>query len=496
MKTKSVLALLLAALLSASFLTACGADPAEETTPETTAVAVETADATEDLYDENGYLKDDLPTLDYDGNTVTVLYWSDVENQEFDAEEMTGEIVNDAIYERNYGVMERLNMVFSWVGTPGNGGNIDKYLATARDSVTAGDGAYDIFASYSRSIAACAVNGLTRSVQDSQYIDYEKPWWPDNLLEESLINDRLYFLSGDISTNVLHMMYCVYYNRDMLTDYNMEIPTEMALNGTWTVDKLIEMTTDVYQDMNGNGKQDIDADIYGFTTASFHNDGFYTGSALSLVDKDADLILKISDDFYSEKAIDLLAKLGPWEATDSVYVNDGNYEVPFTEGRSLFIINRAHYASKALRDADINYGIVPVPKFDESQQEYRTVMGNPVTLYAVSRDTRQADAAEAVLECLGSLAYRLTTPAIFENNMKVKYSIDDVNAQMYDIVRESISFELGRFFNKYLSDITDIYFRAVIGNQQNWASTSATYQKKLDSQIADIVASFLENEEA
>ena len=67
---------------------------------------------------------------------------------------------------------------------------------------------------------------------------------------------------------------------------------------------------------------------------------------------------------------------------------------------------------------------------------------------------------------------------------------------MYDIVRESISFELGRFFNKYLSDITDIYFRAVIGNQQNWASTSATYQKKLDSQIADIVASFLENEEA
>ena len=158
-------------------------------------------------------------------------------------------------------------------------------------------------------------------------------------------------------------------------------------------------------------------------------------------------------------------------------------------------MNRAHYASKALRDSELTYGILPVPKYDENQQNYRTVMGNPITLYAVSRDSAIPETDHAVLECMASEAYRLTTPAIFENNMKKKYSIDDVNAQMYDIVRETVSFELGRFFNQYLNDITDIYFRAVTSNNQNWASTSAKQRKVLDKVMAKMVEKIMGNEE-
>ena len=91
----------------------------------------------------------------------------------------------------------------------------DKYVAVAQASIQAGDGAYDIYAAYSRTIGASVVNALTRPLEKSAYIDYEKPWWPDNLTEESMIHDRLYFVSGDLSTNVLHMMYCIYYNRQM-----------------------------------------------------------------------------------------------------------------------------------------------------------------------------------------------------------------------------------------------------------------------------------------
>ena len=78
--------------------------------------------------------------------------------------------------------------------------------------------------------------------------------------------------------------------------------------------------------------------------------------------------------------------------------------------------------------------------------------------------------------------------------MKRKYSTDDVNAQMYDIVRESISFELGRFFNKFLSNITDIFFAEVEGNRQNWASVSERYREKLSVQIEDVVTKIIDNE--
>ena len=502
MKTKRFIAWLLAVLMIAPAAVSCssGTENASGETEQTAAdppapdAAAEAAEpeANENL-DANGYLKDDLPELDFGGEDIGVLFWSDVENAEFEVEELTGEIVNDAIYQRNIDVEDRLNVKYVWIGTPGNNGSKDKYVAVAQASVQAGDGAYDIYAAYSRTIGASVVNNLTRTLQDSQYIDYEKPWWPDNLLEESMIHDRLYFVSGDISTNVLHMMYCIYYNKQLLEDYNLPTPTDMVFEGTWTVDKLVELTSDAYTDLNGNGRQDID-DRFGFTLVDFHNDAFYTGSGLKLVEKDPDAILKISDDFYSEKAVDLLGKIGPWEQTDTVY-QQSDYELPFTEGRALFNVNRAHYASKALRDSELTYGILPVPKYDENQQNYRTVMGNPVTLYAVSRDSAHPEIDEAVLECMASEAYRLTTPAIFENNMKKKYSIDDVNAQMYDIVRETVSFELGRFFNQYLSDITDIYFHAVTSNNQDWASTSQKNRKVLDKQISKLVEKIMKNEE-
>ncbi|MBQ9995979.1 MAG: hypothetical protein IJP32_06380, partial [Clostridia bacterium] len=73
-------------------------------------------------------------------------------------------------------------------------------------------------------------------------------------------------------------------------------------------------------------------------------------------------------------------------------------------------------------------------------------------------------------------------------------SVDDINAQMYDIVRESVSFELGRFMNKYLSNITDIFFAALVSNDAKWGSTAAKYSKPLAKQMEKVVESILENE--
>lgn len=463
------------------------ADPASDSTEAENPEA-----AADENTDANGYLLDSLPELNFNGQTVNLLYWSDVENQEFEAEEFTGEIVNDAIYQRNINVEDRLSIKYNWIGTPGNGGNINAYMGKVRDSHVAGDNAYDILAAYSRSIASCLVNGLLTNLETAPYIDYEKPWWPDNLMAESTINNHLYFVSGDISTNVLHMMYCVYFNKNLIEDYGLANPQDLVMENKWTIDELIGMTSNAYIDINGNGKTDV-GDQFGFTITNFHNDAFYTGSDLKLVDKDPEKVLIISEDFYSEKTIDLLAKLGPWEASNDVY-QAGDYETPFTEGRAIFNINRAHYASKALRDSELSYGIVPVPKYDESQENFRTVMGNPVTLYGITINCQIKDVCSAVLECMGSIGYRLTTPAIFENNMKKKYSTDDVNAQMYDIVRESVSFELGRFFNTFLSNITDIFFAEVESNNQTWASTSGRYRKVLTKQMETVVKSIVENE--
>ena len=307
------------------------------------------------------------------------------------------------------------------------------------------------------------------------------------MLDKAQFGDRLYFVSGDISTNVLHMMYGIYYNKDMIVNHQMTDPNEYVLNGTWTIDKMIEMTTGMYQDLNGDGKADP-GDQYGMTTLDYHNEAFHTGANLHLIDHDADKVLVLAEDFANERAINLIDKVGNWCMTDDVLKGaTATYLQSFEAGNTLFTVNRAYIAGTNLRNVGFAYGFVPSPKYDEKQENYYTCMANPFSLYAIAADCETPDTSAAVLEAWASAAYRMTTPAIFETNMKVKYSTDDVNAQMYDIARTSVDFELGRIFARAIDKVCTEYIQSAMWEGSGWASLSNRVKKQAVAKIEKLV---------
>ena len=128
-KTARYISLILASLMILALLAGCAetTDPNAETTlapAETAAPGVADAETTESLYDENGYLKSSLPEeLDFGGETITVLWWSDIERPEFFVEEATGDMITDAIYQRNANVEAKMGITFDWVETKGQYNN-------------------------------------------------------------------------------------------------------------------------------------------------------------------------------------------------------------------------------------------------------------------------------------------------------------------------------------------------------------------------------------
>ena len=112
---KRIMTLMLAILMLTTIV-ACGGktDPVAtteaaqggaEATTEATTVATE-----DNNLDANGYWKDDLPEdLNYNGDVVSVLNWKAEEN-EFEITEQTGILVDDAIYNRNMTIEERLGV--------------------------------------------------------------------------------------------------------------------------------------------------------------------------------------------------------------------------------------------------------------------------------------------------------------------------------------------------------------------------------------------------
>ena len=457
--------------------------------------------------EEEVYEKDDLDqyNLNYNDDKIQVLHWNS-EEPEFEIETTDGTKVNDAIYNRNLAIETRLGVQLVFTEQAGNSTNISNFVKHVE--TTASDKTYDIVATYSRTASALSVKGYYADLNsiEGSYINFEKPWWPDSIIETLTIGDALYYCSGDASTNIIHFMYTIYFNKDLATTYS-DIDFDGADNfynlvrtKKWTIDKLIKLSSGRYENLDNDedganfSKSDLD-DAYGFCTIYYGVDAFYTGSDLTIVERDEesdDNLLKISDDYSSEKAIALVEKLQTWlGGPDCVtYEVTGSYRTPFVNGNALFCQERAYLAKKYLGEVDFKYGILPTPLYNSKQEDYRSVVGNPFTLYAIPNYCDEKQQMTAVIECWGSEGYRQTTPALFYETMQARYADAPEDAEMWDLIKRTITFDIGRLLTKddvgyYLSELPSHIVCNPIGNWSNeLASKMQTIKGKL-SAISD-----------
>jgi ABC-type glycerol-3-phosphate transport system substrate-binding protein len=286
-------------------------------------------------------------------------------------------------------------------------------------------------------------------------------------------------------------MYVMFYNKDMLKNYAELIePSQHVDDGTWTMETMLAMTSGIYNDLNNNQKADKD-DTFGFTSLNWHFDAIYYGCGMTMLEKDADpaKLLKIADDWTSEKAITLSDTVGEWIKKGDAYLDSTNYANIFVNGSSLLVMARHHDIASIISKAGFKYGIVPMPKYDKEQEKHITCVGNPVSLYSIYTLSKDANRAAAVLECWASEAYRTTTPAVFETTFKLRLSETSTESRMYDIIRSGVTFDLCRFFNRQLSSMGSEWYKCAT-TAGNWASKSEALMKSVPAKLQDIADSF------
>ncbi len=499
---KRTLTILLALLLACSILPACtdkGTDAPASTSGAATTLATEAPATT--LYKE-----DNLPAdLDFKGATIMTFGWSGPKTVEFFVEAPNGEVVNDAIYERNAAVEERMNVKLEYHLPIGDNANRANWVKEISTSVLAGDAAYDITAGYSMCLATLAYQHYVQDLNKLPYLDFTEPWWPDSLQKESVVNGKLYFASGDISTYMIVYMLAEYVNMDLVKDFGLEDPRELVKSGKWTFDKLSEMSAKCYKDVNGDGAKDL-GDNYGYVSHITYTDSYYYAAGLHVAEIGDKGLPILSPDYSSEKVHTLLNYL-----IDMYKTNPGtllkNYDTVgdksaytactdvFAEGRTVFLLAEVTSAITAFRDVEFPYTIIPVPKWDETQENYRTTMSFPYSLYGVPLDAKDPKMSAAVMECLASESYRTVSPALFETALKVKYAADDGTAEMYDILRATVTFDIGRIFNDSMSSLTYSMFRnALLNGNGDWASVFKNNEGNLTAKFNDVIDALAKGE--
>ena len=448
----------------------------------------------------------------YAGEEITLLYWKEVERAEFEQKELANDSVLDAIYYRNLNVEEALgvDLVFVSMYAAYGDGVMDEFLRKIDAIHMAHTQDYDIIATYARTEASLAVRGHLQNfakIEDSK-LELENPWWPKSMVEAVTFgNDSYYFISGDMSTNVLWMMHAIFLNEDLCTDLGMDLPYDMVRNGTWTIDAMINMTEDLWVDLDNNGVISVN-DQVGFCALNYVCDSFYPGCNMRYIEADETTLLKVSSDYTSAKASRMFDKLGKWARSNAIWITNGNSNQDmqsntrqiFKKGRTLMWLEHTLYGEAMLVNGkvDFNYGILPTPKYDTNQKNYYTGMGNPWTLYGIfvdfdDRDDKQATLSmfTEVLECYAAEAYSLTTPAVIAAILGSNADQNDL--EMFEYVHSGIVFDLGKIFSAITDNMPEVASNAIV-DRTYWASKYKVILPGSEAKLARICADFRQSQ--
>lgn len=437
----------------------------------------------------------------FEGKTFTILCREDNALGEFlhevKADEDATELVNEAVYKRNSATQERFGLAeLKAYAIPGQWAAKDDFINTFKNSILADSRAFDMIVSQQAYMADPALTELYYNFYDVPYVgeNLNAKYYFQDAIKELSVNNSLKFLVGDYCLTFWEYLYVMYFNKQLAENNQLEDLYALVKDGKWTIDKCIEMSKGVYQDLNGDSWPG-EEDSFGYITdISNTTDLFFSAFDVQPTSKDEDGNHAITID--QSKMVDVLSKIISFKKTDDVYTftsYSGNTqdEIPldgiFQENRALFYPERLFKAQK-FRGMETDFGIIPYPKWNEQQEGYYTQSQDGYSVMVIPTDAPDVAMSGAVIEVMSAISNAIVIPAYYDQALKSKYARDDQSGEMLDLVRDGIKINFGFFYGSIgMGSI----FRQLIGEENsNFASFYAVNKKGYERNLQKVLKTY------
>lgn len=450
---KKILCIILTLLFTAGAFVSCadqnnrqGADTTKSQSNDSAAVTTAAETEPEELTnaDKAKPFLDELPKVKYD-RTFNVLCMFNVGNSEKEiwAEEASSEPIENAVFLRNTAMFDNYGVTIMKTAEADVSGAAQRdYKSNAK--------AYDLIMANGPTTGALAQNGYLYNFLDlKDYMNLDQEWWDPGTLRDAAINGKVYFMNGDINILDNDVTWIMLFNKKMISDNDLEEPYELVRKGTWTLDKFYEYVKKVSKDANGDGKYDHE-DVYGFLTTNGGGlTNFMYTSDIKTVDMRDDVPTVVMGE-QQEKILDLLAFCKKLIHEDNFTWISKNDPV---QTKEMFMNNQGLFYSEVLSyivnlsDMDSPYGVLPTPKFDEAQKNYRTHVDGVGSMISIPANIDKPQDAAYIIEAFALYSYMYVTPAYYEVTLKRKKSRDSDSAEMIDIILQSRVYDIGYIYS-------------------------------------------------
>jgi len=360
----------------------------------------------------------------------------------------TADIVNDAVYRRNRAIEDRLNVTVTPITYEGNGWDVFVGLVTA--SVMAGSDEFDAVTGAMWWASTLSLNGMLYNLSDVPYIDIEQKWWATDYIRGLSYKDNIYWVTGPLDTGWIDGKMCDFVNLKLWNSlYPDEDIYQIVNDGKWTLDLLNQYINDVYQDLNGNGKVDEEDQVGFINESDMMVEGYAYAAGVEVAPFNEDGVPTLAITEESTRLVEFWSKMYPvrrnkfclqnvWNGETNPNTNESSLKY-FSEGHVLFVPGFLFNTTDQLRNMDDDYGILPMPKLDESQKNYLTVMKDSIYIYGMPKTVTEdgRNAAAAVLEAAAAEGYNTVTPIFYEDAFKNKYIRDERSIEIIDMMSEN-----------------------------------------------------------
>ena len=453
-----------------------------------------------------------VDTLDFDGETIKIVHRDALNVQREWYKDTASDELDEVIAVRNEAVAEKLNLEIAYQPLASSDYEecLDLFTSAIKEDVDTGAHNYDVMANYAYAGANVAVRDYIADLNDKDvfpYFEFSLPCWNQAIVSTTTVNDKLFYVTGDINLSTFDKSIVMFLNKTMYNEKKSNTDPDdlqdIAIEGTWDYEDLYRWTT-VFEDTNGISGAQHD-DFYGISTGfgSIPTDALPYAWDLEYLTKEPDgthsynIVGNQKIENAIVKAQNLLngaISAGVNNANDTGACSLGGYSEPithFASDKSVFAIHLL-YASEedndVIRSMESDFGLLPMPKYNESQENYGTTAHDSYTLMTVidhsesSIPTRgeeisaylQYSTEETYTGIRGYYVNKIVKPKYFGTNN----SNDSVSKsiEIFNMIADNIEFDFLSVYAPQLHGVLNSCWRNVVTGDSTYTSAEAAYE--------------------
>lgn len=489
---RRILVSLMALLMILSVLSSCGsadtpapAEKGSETVRETDKPAGTETDGPET---EAPAHKPDIPETDRN-TTLQVAHWTVDETwipwEEICVYDYSGDNLGDAVYERTAELKEKFGITLEseYVYVSDITHKVDNMIKTGTDE-------YQLIVQRSFQMQYHMMEDVFANLGALPYVDLKQPYWSQVSVKAFTFGGSTLFAASDMLLLDKSSTAAIAYNTSIARDHSWDGSYfyDLVNSRSWTLEKLTASASQAYLDLDGDTVVST-GDVFGAQGGDSPVHFLFNGSGeLFCRNTGDDRYMEYT--FGTERSYNVVMDTLEDLVFQDWYLYDrSTVENAFANNQVFFDITRIESLNK-YRAMEQDYGILPIPMYDEAQAEYYSeisphhdsVIAVPHT--AITSET-QEEAVGAALEELAYISSRIVYPVLYDVVISGKGTRDQESKDMLKIIFDSRIYDLGIIYD--FGQFADKVLRMPRTGKSDIVSPFEETRDKIETQLDEVV---------